>query len=170
MDLTEDLERCFGAEREQVASMRRTLRLSDASRHRAPTIAMNGKPAGTAAPRERRDRRAASPSRAGPKSSDESESSEPPQPGRRCENARCEADLSHLHVSRRFCSNACRQAAYRDRQTLEQLDELVGTVAERLSCSCFPKRHLVDGGVCFSCGKPRGAVTRGWLEHEAVAA
>jgi hypothetical protein len=144
--------------------IRRQLNATRAPTTPAPDVI---RAAALSAPRERRDRRAASPSRAGP--DDDSESSEPPE-RRLCGNKRCEADISHLHPERDHCDNACKQAAYRDRQALKRLNEFVGTVADRLSCSCFPKRHLVHGGVCFSCGKPRGVVTRGWLEDEAVAA
>jgi hypothetical protein len=94
---------------------------------------------------------------------------EPPE-RRLCQNKRCGDDISHLHTLREFCDDACKQQAYRDRLIVEHLDELVGTfAADRLSCRCVPKRHLVIGGVCFTCGRPRGEITRDWLDDDMRA-
>jgi len=146
-------------------------RLNAAGAPKTPEPAL--KPTTLSAPRERRNRRASSPSRAGP--DDDSESSEPAE-RRFCQNKRCEADISHLPQKAYHCDNggACKQAAYRDRLTTQHLDNLVGTISDEVSCHCDPTGHLVIGGVCFTCGKPRGVVTRAWLTddgpHPKVAA
>lgn len=143
--------------------------------HDAPPVRPPPTPASGRAPREARNGRVRGSRRSSARRSSErsGDSGDPDEePARVCANARCRADISHLHVLAEYCDNsgACKQAAYRDRQTLEHLDGLAGTVAVGVSCRCTPKGHLVIGGVCFACGKPRGAVTRAWLDDEGVQA
>jgi hypothetical protein len=94
-----------------------------------------------------------------------------PEPAERrlCENARCQADISHLHSLARFCpGGACKQAAYRDRRTREILDEVENTVITTLSCVCDPEHNLTEHGHCLKCGYPRDAVTRGWVDENGA--
>jgi hypothetical protein len=112
-------------------------------------------------------RRAACPTRGPP--DDDGESSEPPAP-RYCENARCEADISHRPVLARYCDDACQQEAWRDRKTIELLNEIVGTFTERLSCGCDPQRNTLESGHCWQCGKTRGVVTREWVDEKGAPA
>jgi hypothetical protein len=132
----------------------RTGRLPEV-RARAPREARNDRPGGS---------RRSSVRRSSERSGDSGDPDE--EPARVCANARCRADISHLHPLAEFCDNrgACKQQAYRDRLTHKHLEELVGTVAHDLACGCNPKGHLVIGGVCFHCGRPRGGVTRAWLD------
>lgn len=132
------------------------------------------RPVALAAPRERRECRTSSPSRAGP--DDDSESSEPPR-RRLCENPRCGADISHLHPLRKYCDNdgACKQAAYRDRQRDWNPDVPAGDPYFRFDpypprrfedlrkriedgCRCNGQ-HIADGEDrhCIKCGHRRGA-------------
>jgi hypothetical protein len=136
---------------------------------RTPTTARARESHGSTNGRVRGSRRTNSRPNAPPSSDDPSEP--PPPEGRLCENKRCEADISHLRKDAKYCDNdnVWKQQAYRDRQTVEHLDELVGTVAVGLSCTCSPKRNVVVGGVCFHCGHPRGAVTRDWLDDDMRA-
>ena len=140
--------------------------------HTTPSVRPLSRPSTGRAPREARNARQRG-SRRGARSTSSSSDDPGPDPEpperRLCQNARCAADISHLHSLREFCDNACKQAAYRDRLTHEHLDELVGTVAA-VSCRCAPKGMLVVGGVCFACGRPRGLVTRAWLDDEGVPA
>lgn len=96
---------------------------------------------------------------------DEGPSDEPPPAGRLCENTRCERDISRRHPLARYCDDACQQQALRDRRTLELLDEIVGTIAEGLSCVCDPQRNTLEPGYCHHCGYPRGVVTREWVKE-----
>ena len=131
---------------------------SRTSSGRAPREATNARQRGS-----RRGERSTSSS-----SDDPGPDPEPPE-RRLCENKRCEADITHRPALARYCDDACQQEAYRDRLTHEHLDELNGTVAVGISCKCAPKGHLVIGGMCFSCGHPRGVVTRGWLDDNMRA-
>ena len=126
-------------------------------------------PTSTERPRAR-SRRTAARRAAGPRSGTDpgDEEGEPEPPPRPCQNPRCEADLSHRPKAD-YCDSACKQAAYRHRRTIEHLDELVGTSAADLSCGCNPRGHFVIGGVCFHCGRPRGEVTRAWLDDDLRA-
>jgi hypothetical protein len=98
-------------------------------------------------------------------------SEEPPEL-RLCENQRCEADITRLGPLARYCDNAgaCKQQAWRDRRTLEDLDEIAGTVAEGLSCVCEPEHNVTEHGHCLKCGCPRGVVRREWVTDPAPQA
>jgi hypothetical protein len=135
-------------------------RFPDSARTRTREPHGNGRPARRAGSRRTTN------SRSGP-DDDPGASAEPA--GRRCENARCQADISHLHPLAHFCDDggACKQQAYRDRRTIAHLDELAGTVTVLLSCICSPQRNLVDEGQCVQCGYPRGPIVRGWLTDPA---
>jgi hypothetical protein len=102
-------------------------------------------------------------------SGDDSDSSEPPE-RRFCENERCQADITHLGTLARYCDNACKQQAWRDRRLVELLDEMVGTIEWRLSCKCQPKRNMLEPGHCHQCGYPRGVVTLGWVRERGPRA
>ena len=140
-------------------------------RQATPALAMRSQ--AVARPRERSDRRASSPSRAGPDADpDESE----PAERRLCENKRCERDISHRPSLSRYCNDACQQEAWRDRRTIAYLDEKVGTIAEGLSCTCAPRHgdtephSLVEHGHCTKCGYTRGVLTRAWVDDKGVGA
>ena len=118
----------------------------------------NARPRGAGRPKAR----TSSARRSSERSGDSGDPDE--EPVRLCANARCRADISHLHVLAEYCDNggACKQAAYRDRQVLDYLDAVAGTTTTAISCRCEPRGQLVVDGVCFPCGRPRGAVTREW--------
>ena len=97
------------------------------------------------------------------------ESSEPPA-RRLCENERCRADISHLHSLAHYCDGGCKQEGYRDRCTRAVLDEKTGTVTSVLSCVCDPQRNTLEPAHCHQCGKPRGIITRGWVDENGVSA
>jgi hypothetical protein len=122
---------------------------------RAPREARNGRRRGS-----RRGERATS------SSSDDPDDPEPPE-RRLCENTRCERDISHRPALARYCDDACQQEAYRDRRTIELLDEMSGTIAKGLSCICEPQHNLIEHDHCLKCSYPRGVVTRGWVTDPA---
>lgn len=163
-------------------------RLRRAGRHRAAALAFQAKvasgrlaraglrtpdqPLPRRTPQARTPRpaaRRAAGVRSGCDPGDDGESSEPPSP-RYCENARCEADISHRPVLARYCDDACQQEAWRDRRTTALLDEIVGTFTERLSCGCDPQRNTLEPGHCWQCGKTRGVVTREWVDEKGAPA
>jgi hypothetical protein len=107
-------------------------------------------------------------------SGDDSESSEPPE-RRACQYRLCQADISHLCPPSgpppNYCDQACKQAAYRDRKTVAQLDELVGTPADQGTLckgGCSRTPFIVDGA-CFWCGKPL-AGRREWVTDDGLSA
>ena len=77
----------------------------------------NARPRGAGRPKAR----TSSARRSSERSGDSGDPDE--EPVRLCANARCRADISHLHVLAEYCDNggACKQAAYRDRQVLDYL-------------------------------------------------
>ena len=139
-----------------------------------PPVRPSSRPSTGRAPREASNARHRG-SRRGERSTSSSSDDpgpDPEPPARRlCGNQRCQADISHLHTLAEFCDNrgACKQQAYRDRLTAQHLDEVAGTPAVGVSCRCAPAGHIVIGGVCFHCGRPRGTVTRGWLGDDLQA-
>lgn len=152
---------------------RRRLLAEGGSRHTRPDRVRE--PVSRARPRERREHRSPGPSRAGP--DDDDGPSSGPAERRLCENTRCEKDISQRHPAAHYCNDACQQQAYRDRQRDAHLDELVGTTTWEFSCKHDDDHEVPHGwapdGVCFKCGRVRGAVTRGWLgdgpsEHGSV--
>jgi hypothetical protein len=140
------------------------------ARPTTPVNPMNGR-----APREARNQRRRGSRRGERSSSSSSDDPDPdPEPAERrlCQNKRCQTDISHLRPDARYCDNngACKQAAWRDRQTIKRLDDLEGTVTFGVSCKCRPKHGLVIGGVCLPCGRPRGSVTLEWERDPAPQA
>lgn len=128
------------------------------------------------APREARNSRRRG-SRRGERataSSSDDPDSDPEPAERRCQNRRCQADISQRHVLAHYCDDACQQQAYRDRQIVEHLDEIEGTVTTAISCHCHPRRgsdaqhKLVKHGHCWKCGRPRGSITRAWVDEVGV--
>jgi hypothetical protein len=128
------------------------------------------------APREARNDRPRGSKRRGERSKSSSSDDPDPEPEpaerRLCGNKRCQADISHLRPDARYCDNdgACKQAAYRDRLTVAELDRVQGTVTTKISCRCDPTPELVDEGVCLLCGRQRGPVTLEWERDPAPPA
>jgi hypothetical protein len=138
-----------------------------------PTVARPRESHGSTNGRVRGSRRTNSSRPNAPPSSDDPSDPEPPE-RRLCQHRLCQADITHLRpVSGPrpdFCDRACKQAAYRDRQTIKLLDERSGTIVEGLGCVCDPQRNVLEPGHCHQCGKPRGVITCGWLKDEGVPA
>jgi hypothetical protein len=131
-------------------------------------------------------RASSSRSRSRSPSSSDDDPSEPAE--RRCSNC---GDLFLTHDGRRHycsdCSEEAKDPAFRqrvkrnpltdDEPNAEELDRLVGTTTWEFSCKHDDDHEVPHGwapdGVCFKCGRVRGAVTRGWLgdgrsEHGSV--
>ncbi len=125
------------------------------------------------APREARNERRRGSRRGERSSASSSDDPDPdPEPAERrfCENERCQRDISRRHPLARYCDDACQQQAYRDRCLREVLDEISGTFTSVLSCGCDPQRNVLEPGHCYHCGKPRGIITREWVDDGGVPA
>ena len=122
---------------------------------RAPAPAL--RPTTLSAPRERRDRRTSSPSRAGP--GDDSDPSEPP--ARTCACG-CGEDISHLAPQARYLDDTHRKAAARVRDRVKRLavaDSLEQLAAENLPKGCRCSSEAVEKDpegdwISVPCGRP----------------
>jgi hypothetical protein len=114
---------------------------------------------GLAAPRERRDRRTSSPTRAGP--GDDGESAEPPSTGRLC-GCGCREDISHLAPQAHYLNDTHGKRARRARDGVKRLavaDSVEHLSAENLPRGCRCGGELLDRDpegdwICVPCGRP----------------
>jgi hypothetical protein len=125
---------------------------------RAPRPATNARPRGSKRSSTRR-----SSERSGDSGED---GSEPPPAPRECEW--CGEPIDHLNADARYCGTKHRVYAARardranpDRVAVRAVENGAGGTPR--PCRCSPKGQLVDSGVCFACGRARGAVSGAWL-------
>jgi hypothetical protein len=144
-------------------------RTSDTPPHRPPSRPSTGRAPRPATNARQRGSKRSSARRSSERSGDSGEDGpEPPPAPRECEW--CGERIDHLNADARYCGTKHRvyAARARDRANPDRVAARAienGTAGRPRPCRCSPQGHLVDDGLCFHCGRARGAVSTAWMRE-----